>query len=295
LSRSRILPAALAGLALFLGGACRRAPAPVAVMDSSTGAIRMAWPGFHEVSLRFDLIEELPEDVGHPQVFVHLLDGKKKVVRTFDHDLPGEWWVGSTTEDRFTLHFSALGDRLEPGEYAITAGLFDTDRGKYPLRTGLEPAAKEEYVVGRLRLDAGDAPERPVELDGSWLPRQPDTDRQVIGPRVLAGGGAGALRLKTRGAPASLFLRLLLPGADSGNDRLELAPGARTVTVVVRESCSGEERSVEGPGAHELTFAAKPEHQGGCRIDLEPNFVNRPEGSRPWSVVVQSVAWNREP
>ena len=62
--------------------------APVARVDVTPRQLRLGFPEVQTLQLTWTPTAELPGLSSQPMVFVHLLDDKKKLVRTFDHPFP---------------------------------------------------------------------------------------------------------------------------------------------------------------------------------------------------------------
>jgi hypothetical protein len=282
------------GLAAALLAGCERPSDPVAGLAADRAPIEISGAGFRTVELRFHVAEELPEFADDPSVFVHLLDASGAIARTFDHPLPGTWWPRETIADRFVLHFSALSAPPLPGEYRLTAGLYDPERGRYPLLTELPEVGKAEYEVARVTVRDASTLARRIALEGDWLPAEPDRDRQVVGARSLGESGPGAVVLPPFDAPGELFVRIALPEMDAEDRRLEIRDDAGEPVVRMTESCTGAVRELRGAGRRDALFdfpRARPD--AGCRLELEPNYLVRPAaGGAPSSVRLQVVAWN---
>src|SRR5688572_1605218 len=273
---------------LALAGAGCGGDRPVAELEAQPAELRLDYPRFAVLTLTFRITGERPGGPGPlPIVFVHLLDGSGTVVRTFDHPFPAAWRVGATVEDRVTLYQSALARPLAPGPYRLTVGLYDPER-RWPLAAGVE-ADRREYVAATVAVGGTDPDVPSFHFSESWLPPQSRGDVQVLAQRWLS--GEGRIRLTGIRQGGTLWLRLRIPPPQFEGFTLTLAEGAAQPAVLVSSGCSGgEEVSLSGSGAHEVSLRVDPieakkgeapaaaaggpeEGTGGaCEISLRPNF-----------------------
>ncbi len=141
-----------------------------------------------------------------PTVFVHLLDRKGKVARTFDHPFPGAWQEGVPVAYDLKLYQSALAAPLAPGAYQVTAGLYGKDGKRWPLEAG-EPVGRDEYKAFQVEVPPPGAGPR-FAYSGAWLER---AGGRPPGARPALAGGGGPIRLVDQRGPGSVWLVLQIP------------------------------------------------------------------------------------
>ena len=263
---------------------------PVARLDVTPRQLRLGFPEVQPLQLAWTPTAELEGLSSQPMVFIHLLDEKKKVVRTFDHPFPQKWRSGVPVRYEAKLFQSQLAPALSPGTYTLTVGLYEGKR-RWDLAGLGERVDRSEYVAAQVTVPSESTAPKLV-YSPQWLPAEPGGDRQVLVRRWL--NSRGAIRLQGVRAPGTLWLVLRIPQADPGRERLELEGTANLPGVIVR-ACSGFEMSVSGPGTHEIEVPVDATPNGVCRVGLNANYVIVPttasQGNRPHSVSLENVAW----
>lgn len=247
-------------LSAAAGARCGRG-APVASLRTSPPAIRLGYP--ETALLHFDWTPSKPLEAaaGNPTVFVHVLDEKRAVRRTFDHPFPGAWSAGTPVSGDIELYQSALSAPLPPGSYTLSAGLYDPSSGRrWGLATTGEELGRREYRIGSLDVPAvGKAPSPRLDFEGQWDPVEPDPSLQVLARRRLSG-------------PASL--RFSAPPGSRGSVRLALTVHADALAVE-SDCATAAARRLE-PGYHWIGFDLPP--SGVCNIRF-PDAPARTSGS----------------
>jgi len=280
-------PIALLACALSLPlalAACRHEE-PVARLAVDTTRLDLPHGRHATLQLRFTPLRALPEGA-HPTVFVHLLDAQRNVLRTFDHDLHGDWKVGSDLADPVGIYHSAIGPALPAGDYQLTAGIHE-GKNRYPLTVeGGEASSHMEYPLATVHVTEA-AGEPGFTFSPEWLPVEPGGDRQTVARRWLS--RAGTLEIHGVPAPARLWMVLRLPRIEPPL-RLMLDPGTGQPMATVKEDCGGFSATVTGEGFHELAI---PVQAGTCRIQFTSNFVALEMGSgRKLTVAVEQLGWD---
>lgn len=258
--------AARAAVVLWAALVCGCRPGvPVAALRTSPSTIRLGYP--ESALLHFDWSPSTAIDRinGSPTVFVHLLDERGGVRRTFDHPFPRPWSPGRRVSYDVELYQSALGAALPPGSYAVSAGLYDPASGRrWVLETGATELGRREYRVGKVEVPAkGAAPAASFEFAGEWGPTEPDPSVQVLARRRL--NGPSTLRFAGRpGVPGSVRLALTVHGA----------------AISVESSCGpGAARRLE-PGYQWIGFDLPA--SGSC--DIQFPVPGRSSGPSPASL-----------
>jgi hypothetical protein len=291
-SRRAVAAAALFAALAFAG--CRPAVDPVAELATSPERIELAWPAFAELEIALRPTAALPAERLRPIVFVHLLDEPGSVLRTFDHDLAGEWRVDRELRYRIRLHQSALAEPLAPGDYLISLGLYHPDHGRFAL-TGTEEISRQEYRVARVAVPAV-APDAPrARFSAQWLPPVAGIDRQVLARRHLSGGAPGRVEFGPIGG-GTLALVLEVPSRPKAGTRMELLDGAGQPRVRVSNDCGAAEAEITGTGRFDVDLAVPAAAPRDCGIVVDPNFrITSSERAETTSVVLEAVSWRPEP
>ncbi len=277
-------------LALSLGVlACgEEEETPVARVDVTPRQLRLGFPEVQTLQLAWTPSAELEGLSSQPMVFIHLLDGKKKLVRTFDHPFPQKWRAGVPVRYDAKMFQSQLAPPLSPGAYTVTVGLYEGKR-RWALSGLGERVDRDEYVAAQVTVPSETTAPKLV-FSPQWLPAEPGGDRQVLVRRWL--NSRGAIRLQGVRAPGTLWMVLRIPQPDAGRERLELE-GAANLPGVIVGACSGFEMSVSGPGTYEVEVPVDVTPNGACRVGINANYVivpMTPSGKRH-SVSLENVAW----
>ncbi|HSF39423.1 MAG TPA: hypothetical protein VLT87_06490 [Thermoanaerobaculia bacterium] len=286
----RILPTlSLVALSLY-AAACGGNDTPVAQVKVEPRDVRLVYPGVAPVRLSWTPVAPLGEGI-EPMVFVHLLDDRDTVVRTFDHAFPQAWREGTPVAYDVKLYQSALGEPLAPGKYRLTVGLYGKERKRWALEGLGEDLGRNEYLAGEVRVPAQQQGPR-FAFSQAWLPKEPGGDRQVLARRWVF--KRGAIRVLDVKEPGSVWMVVRIPDASGGGEELVLDEGAKTPSLLVSGSCGSVETNVSGPGYHEIELPMEPPPAGQfCRILLRPNFHMKPTGGpgRPRSVSLENIGW----
>jgi hypothetical protein len=266
---------------------CRGEPPAVARLSVEPHTVRLGFPELREVRFDWQPVAALSGGAS-PTVFVHLLDGKGRVLRTFDHPFPGAWQEGVPSAYEVKLYQSALAAPLAAGRYRLTAGLYGAHGMRWPLAAG-PPVAREEYQVAEVEVPPPAGGPRFL-YSGAWLPSEPGGDRQLLARRWLA--GEGTLEVRDMPGPGSVWIVLSIPDGKGPGEQLVFDPGANTPSVLVDGSCGGAETGLSGSGRHEAEIAADGSAHGGvCQLHLKPNFVLLVHGQPRRSVALDTLAW----
>ncbi|MDQ6893584.1 MAG: hypothetical protein M3167_12995 [Acidobacteriota bacterium] len=256
--RGRAGAASILSAVLAFACGCRPGP-PVASLRISPATVRLGYP--ESAPLHFDWSPTAAlGNGGTPTVFVHLLDERRGVRRTFDHPFPEAWAAGKPVSYDLELYQSALGAALPPGQYAVTAGLYDPSSGnRWALDAGGIELGRREYRVGTVEVPAPAPASAPrFDFSGEWGPLEPDPSVQILARRRLH--GPASLRFAARpGAPGKVRLALTVHGA----------------ALAVESDCApGAEGRLE-PGYHWLGFDLNA--SGTCAIRF-PDVRSRVNG-----------------
>lgn len=189
----RAIPVVILGAAALAGAACGRSR-PVASLSVEPTSVNLPHPYVSPMRFHWKPTAELGGIEGKPRVFVHVLDGGRRLLRTFDHPLPETWTPGRPQSYEFELYQSAIAESLPTSAYEITVGLYD-DAGKkrWPLQVNGEEVGRHEYRLATLVVPASPGPAPRFEFRGVWLPVEPGSSKQVVARRCLAGEGSIAV------------------------------------------------------------------------------------------------------
>ena len=283
-----LAPLALAALSMF--AACGGDEQTVARLQVEPKTVRLGYPEMFPVRFSWAPTAALGDGVT-PTVFVHLLDDKDTVVRTFDHPFPQPWREGVPVEHEVKLYQSALGDPLPPGTYRLTVGLYDAEGKRWALEGLGKDLGRHEYVASEVQVPAGNTAPR-FAFSKNWLPKEPGGDRQILGRRWMA--ERSAVRVQDMRGPGTVWMVLRIPEV-SGGEKLVLQGDSKIPSLLVGGSCGTVETNISGPGYHEIELPMNPPPRPGgfCRIILTPSFQIEPAGAgRPRSVSLENIAWS---
>ena len=282
---------AIAALSI-LGASCGGDEEPVARLQVEPKTVQLGYPEM--ATARFSWAPAAPlEDGTTPTVFVHLLDDKDTVVRTFDHPFPQPWRQGTPVEYEVKLYQSALGDPLPPGTYRLTVGLYNQEGKRWALEGLGEDLGRHEYMASQVQVPERKGPR--FAFSNSWLPKEPGGDRQILGRRWLA--ERSAIRVQGISGPGTVWMVLRIPEV-SGGEKLVLQGDSKIPSLHIGGSCGTVETNLSGPGYHEIEVPLNPPPRpdGFCRILLTPSFQIEPAGTgRPRSVSLENIAWSSSP
>jgi hypothetical protein len=259
--------------AISCAGAACRGSRPVGRLAVTPTRITVATPLAVPLALRWTPESLLDGVVGKPRVFVHVLDGARRIQRTFDHPLPEVWTPGREQTYEIEVFLSAIGDPLPAGAYEMTFGLYD-DRGRerWPLAVDGEEVGRREYRLATLVVDPERGPAPAFGFTGGWMPVEPGPSKQVVARRCLRGEG----RIGVESPPESGTVRLAASTVTG-------SPSPWTVT----SGCSPATASVSGPELRWASFpvAATPAAPA-CEILFTP-----PASAAPPALCLEVLAW----
>lgn len=289
--KKTLLPlAALAALSLCALGCGEESTTPVASVQAQPTKVRLGHAEVQTLRLTWSPTLPLGDDAGQPMVFVHLLDAKKKVLRTFDHPFPQRWREGTPVVDEVKLHQSALAPPIPPGTYQLTVGLYGRDNRRWALQGLGEEVDRQEYAAAQVEVPAQD-PGPTFNFSNTWLPVEPGGDRQMLARRWLV--GRGGIRMPGVPGPGAVYLALRIPPAEGQGEKLVLKDGESVPSVLLRGTCGPVETSISGPGMHEVEMpVGAPPAEGNCRIILIPNYYLQSPGVKDRrAVALENLAW----
>jgi hypothetical protein len=282
---SSLRPVALVALALVAG--CGGKQTPVGRVEIDPRVVEL--PPSQAQPLHLTWRPSASLEGAEPTVFIHLLDGQRKVIRTFDHPFPQRWREGTPVAYDIKLYQSALAPPLPPGKYPLTLGLYGEKGKRWPLEGLGEPGTRFEYEAGVVEVP----PQQPhvrFVFSPTWLPVEPGGDRQVLARRWMR--EEAVIRLLRQQEPGTVWLVLQIPPTNSPEVRLTLEPGASTPAVLVAGSCGGAETNLTGQGYHEVELPMDLPPAGSfCRVQLRANFMIQPTLGRPRSISLENLAW----
>lgn len=283
-----ILPVLTIATLSLLASACSDDAPAVARVDVTPRSLRLAYPQSQTVRLHWQPSGPLEGVSVQPMVFLHLRDGKDKVVRTFDHPFPQKWRDEGTPVDEDARIFqSLLAPPLPAGKYKLTLGLYE-GKTRWPLDGVGEKVDKREYAAVDVDVPSGTVGPG-FAFSPTWLPAEPGGDRYVVARRWL--NGRGVIGLKDVKEAGELWLLLRIPSGREPNETLAVEGGG-VPSVLVRGTCGGAETSLSGPGMHEVELPVEPPANGVCRIALLPNYtLTSAVTGQQRSVSLENAAW----
>ncbi len=248
---------------------------PVARLSVDEPSLELPFPEWRSLRLTWTPEKEVPRG-GPLLVFLHLLNDDGELVRTFDHPLQGEWVPNQPLSYDVRIFQSALGPPLEPGDYALTAGLYTADGERFPLNVGDTEARtprRREYTLATVSVPevSPDAPG--FAFANNWGDLETGEDAQILGRRWLEDDGV--IRVLNLEVPGSVWMRLRIPADDgTGSGRtLALRDAGQAPTLEVASSCSGAVRILEAPGTHEEVLPVFPQADSPeCTLRLSANY-----------------------
>ena len=277
-----------AGIATLAVAGCGK-QTPVARVDVDPRKVDLPFSQLRTVHLTWTPSAAVGDE--KPTVFVHLLDGKKKVARTFDHAFPERWRAGTPVSYDLKLYQSALAPPLSPGKYQVTLGLYGKDGKRWPLEGLGEPEGRAEYKA--IEVEVPNANSRPrLAFSPNWMDVESGGDRQVLARRWLV--DRGSIRLVDQRAPGSVWMVVQIPPTDIADYKLVLAEGASAPSVMIRGNCGSPETNLSGPGLHEVEVAVDAPPAGDfCHLLLSANFSLEPQktSGKKRSASLENIAW----
>ena len=279
-------PIAFAAASLVAG--CGGKETPVARVEVDPHQVRLPFSQVQTLHLTWTPTAALEEE--QPTVFIHLLDDRHKVVRTFDHAFPQRWREGTPASYDVKLYQSAMAPPLPPGKYALTLGLYGKDRKRWALEGLGEPVGRDEYKAAEVEATA-QRPNPRFAFSNNWLPVEPGGDRQVLARRWMA--ERAVIRLVNQRGPGTVWMVVQIPNTSSPDYKVVLDPGATAPSLMAVGSCGHSEANLTGPGLHEAELTMEPPPPGGfCRVLLSSNFMLEPTTlGQKRSVSLENIAW----
>jgi len=265
----------VAAAGILAWGCADRAPAgSVAVTPA---AFRLANAESMPIRLTWTPSRPLTETREAPIVFVHLIHPTDKVVRTFDHPLPGSWQPGAPLSYEIDIALSGLGNPLPAGSYQLAVGLYDPASGyRWPLLTDGADLDRHAYAAAAVEV----APPRDDErftFEGGWGEVAPGTTKQIVASRWLQAGGA----IETYAAGGTLLLWLRLGDLPAG------AAGVGARSLAIDGNCLRAPVAIEAPGSSQVTLRLEPgPTDEPCSLHLRPSAG----GAGAWARL-DGIAW----
>jgi hypothetical protein len=264
------------GASVLAGGACRRSN-PVGALAVEPPTVKLPHPFVSPLTLRWTPSAELDGLRGRPRVFVHVLDGGRKLLRTFDHPLPEAWTPGRAQSYEIELYQSAIAEPLAAGPYEMTFGLYD-DAGKnrWPLTVDGEEVGRREYRLATLVVPPVAPPSPSFQFAGGWMPVEPGSSKQVVARRCLR--GEGSIAVVSPPGPGAVRVAASLLGGEGGS-----APGP---AWRIGASCSPETAEVS---TTTLTWAGFSVSAAPAEQPCEIRFTTTPESAQ--ALCLEVLAW----
>jgi hypothetical protein len=282
------LPITLTALAVVALAGCAK-KTPVGRVEIEPRLVTLPFSQVRTVRVTWTPSAALGDE--QPTVFIHLVDGKRKVLRTFDHPLPGRWREGEPVTDDLRLYQSALAEPLPPGKYQATLGLYGKDGKRWPLDGLGESVGRDEYKAFEVEVPNRNPSPR-FAFAPTWMDVEAGGDRQVLARRWLL--NRAAFRLVDQKEPGTVWMVLQIPPNTLSDYKMVLDEGATTPSVLIRGNCGGTETSVTGSGLHEVEVNVDAPPAGDfCHFILSANFALQPliPTVKARSVSLENVAW----
>src|SRR5436309_10705202 len=222
-------------------------PVPVAQVEVDPRLVQLPFSQVQTVHLTWTPSGSIGDE--KPTVFVHLLDAKQKVERTFDHPFPQRWREGAPVGYDLKLYQSAMAQPLTPGKYQVTLGLYGKKGTRWPLSGLGDAVGRDEYKAFEVQVPNSD-PHPRFAFAPTWMDVEPGGDRQVVARRWLV--ERAAIRLVDQRDAGSVWMVLQIPPLNVHDYKVILGAGASTPGVLIRGNCAGTETNVTGPGLHEV-------------------------------------------
>jgi hypothetical protein len=262
---------------------------PVARVEIAPRQVTLPYSQLQTVHLTWTPTAALGQE--KPTVFVHLLDRKKKVDRTFDHAFPERWRAGTPVAYDVKLYQSALATPLAPGTYQVTLGLYGKDGKRWPLDGLGEPVGRNEYNAFQVVVP-NDNPHPRFAFSPNWMNAEAGGDRQVLARRWLV--DRGAIRLVDQQQPGAVWMILQIPPTTLKDYEVLLDENASAPSALIRGNCGSPDTNISGPGLHEVMVNMDAPPAGDfCHLLLSANFALRPltPAGTKRSVSLENIAW----
>jgi hypothetical protein len=286
-------------LAAGLVVGCSQEREPVGRLGTGAGEIRLGYPEVVELELDWQMKQPLEGLGGPTRVFVHLLDARGDLVRTFDHELPGAWKVGGDMTYTIPIFQSALAPPLEEGRYKLTSGLYDQEGNRWPLEnTGAEIGEGEYEIATVAVVESG--PKMPqFFFSSSWLPVEGGSDLQILARRWLTENGS--IRLGGVSEPGELWLNVGIPEGGGELQDPVMADGATGQSVTVSTTCGAAEVQISGAGSHSVLLPitipesvdGESEAPSACEVRFDANYyLMAREGDQSRVLALEGLSWS---
>jgi len=221
----------LIAIAALLPASCSK-PVPVAQVEVNPPLAQLPFSQIQTVRLTWTPSGSIGDE--KPTVFVHVLDAKQKVARTFDHPFPQRWREGAPVSYDLKLYQSAMAQPLAPGKYQVTLGLYGKNGKRWPLSGLGDAVGRDEYNAFQVQVPNADSRPR-FAFSPNWMDVEPGGDRQVLARRWLV--DRGAIRLVDQHAPGTVWMVVQIPPASLPDYRVVLDEGASAPSVMIRGNC----------------------------------------------------------
>jgi hypothetical protein len=278
----------LIAIAALLPASCSK-PVPVAQVEVNPPLVQLPFSQVQTVHLTWTPSGSIGDE--KPTVFVHLLDAKQKVARTFDHPFPQRWREGAPVSYDLKLYQSAMAQPLAPGKYQVTLGLYGKNGKRWPLSGLGDPVGRDEYNAFQVQVPNADSRPR-FAFSPNWMDAEPGGDRQVLARRWLV--DRGAIRLVDQHAPGTVWMVVQIPPTSLSDYRVVLDEGANAPSVMIRGNCGCPDTSITGSGLHEVELNLDAPAPGDfCHLLLSASFSLEPlspTGKRR-SASLENIAW----
>jgi hypothetical protein len=240
-------------------------------------SVSLSHPAVAPLRFRWNPTAPLGRVAGKPRVFVHVLDGGRRLLRTFDHPLPETWTPGRPLDYEIELYQSAIAEPLAAGAYEITVGLYDDGAKKrWPLQVDGEEVGRQEYRLATLVAPAAPAPAPTFEFSGAWRAVEPGSSKQVVARRCLDGEG----RIAVGALPSAGTVRVAASILASG--------GPAVSRWTVSASCSTQEVSVTGTDLTWVAVPLAPAEGPACELRFLPSVS---AGGMSQPLCLEVLAW----
>lgn len=267
----------LAGFGSLAAAACGRSRT-VGNLSVRPTSVNLAYPFAAPLSFRWAPTAGLHGLEGNPRVFVHVLDGARRILRTFDHPLPEAWTPGREQSYEIELYQSAIGDRLPAGAYEMTFGLYDdAGRTRWPLAVEGEEVGRREYRLATLVAPSVPVPSPTFQFSGAWLPVEPGSSKQVVARRCLR--GEGSISISSPPSPGQVRL-----AASVATGSAAVASAAWKLSA----SCTSSTLDMTRPELEWSGFPVVPSDGAACEIRFTPPAPAPPDARL---LCVEALAW----